>query len=249
MVEFIGRPSQERMNVFAGRNIIDISSLTRDEIETIMQTAAYYDRSLTEKVRLYDMDGKIITASKGLFFPTSKEKMMETVAHLSFLDELTYHPKAVKYCKLFGSDALRYFVLRELTFGSDGNFSLSGFIARYNSVLANSYGNLCSRVLSFINKYCNSVLETPQNLENEYIEFSNNIDSYLNECIQLIEQYSFSKYLEKIEVPPRNVFHIESITTFYPDGRSRCAIWNDGEDESAAEAGGGSAGHCGWAGG
>ena len=105
----------------------------------------------------------------------------------------------VKYCKLFGSDALRYFVLRELTFGSDGNFSLSGFIARYNSVLANSYGNLCSRVLSFINKYCNSVLETPQNLENEYIEFSNNIDSYLNECIQLIEQYSFSKYLEKIE--------------------------------------------------
>ena len=47
-----------------------------------------------------DMDGKIITASKGLFFPTSKEKMAETIPHLSFLDELTYHPKAVKYCKL-----------------------------------------------------------------------------------------------------------------------------------------------------
>ncbi len=52
------------------------------------------------KGKIVDMDGKIITASKGLFFPTSKEKMMETVAHLSFLDELTYHPKAVKYCKL-----------------------------------------------------------------------------------------------------------------------------------------------------
>lgn len=52
------------------------------------------------KGKIVDMDGKIITTSKGLFFPTSKEKMMETVAHLSFLDELTYHPKAVKYCKL-----------------------------------------------------------------------------------------------------------------------------------------------------
>lgn len=52
------------------------------------------------KGKIVDMGGKIITASKGLFFPTSKEKMMETVAHLSFLDELTYHPKAIKYCKL-----------------------------------------------------------------------------------------------------------------------------------------------------
>ena len=52
------------------------------------------------KGKIVDMDGKIITASKGLLFPTSKEKMMETVAHLSFLDELTYHPKAIKYCKL-----------------------------------------------------------------------------------------------------------------------------------------------------
>ena len=68
MVEFIGKPSQERMEVFHGRNIIDISSLTRDEIETIMQTAAYYDKALTEKVRLYDMDGKIMAS---LFFEPS----------------------------------------------------------------------------------------------------------------------------------------------------------------------------------
>lgn len=68
MVEFIGRPSQERMDVFKGRNIIDISSLTRDEIETIMQTAAYYDKALAEKIRLYDMDGKIMAS---LFFEPS----------------------------------------------------------------------------------------------------------------------------------------------------------------------------------
>ncbi len=52
------------------------------------------------KGKITDMDGKIITTSKGLFFPTSKEKMEDTIPHLSFLDELTYHPKALKYCKL-----------------------------------------------------------------------------------------------------------------------------------------------------
>ena len=68
MVEFMGRPSQEQMDVFKGRNIIDINSLSRDEIETIMQTAAYYDNALAEKLRLYDMDGKIMAS---LFFEPS----------------------------------------------------------------------------------------------------------------------------------------------------------------------------------
>ncbi|MDR2666605.1 MAG: class I tRNA ligase family protein, partial [Holosporales bacterium] len=71
----------------------------------------------------------------------------------------------VRYCELFGSDALRYFVLRELSFGNDGNFSLKGFINRYNSVLANSYGNLCSRVFSFIGKYCNGIVIRPDSTE------------------------------------------------------------------------------------
>lgn len=51
------------------------------------------------KGKIIDLEGKIITTSKGLFFPTSKEKMAETIPHLSFLDELVYHPKAIKYCK------------------------------------------------------------------------------------------------------------------------------------------------------
>ena len=106
----------------------------------------------------------------------------------------------IKYCSLFGSDALRYFVLRELTFGNDGNFSLTGFINRYNSVLANAYGNLCSRVLSFITKYCNGNLSIPSNIDEDLVEFTNSVDSALNESISYIEQYSFSKYLEKIEL-------------------------------------------------
>lgn len=104
-----------------------------------------------------------------------------------------------KYCRLFGSDALRYFLLRELTFGSDGNFSLESFVNRYNSVLANSYGNLCSRVLSFIKKYCSGIIERPTELKSEDSKFANEVLSNLNEIPAIVKQYSFSKYLEKIE--------------------------------------------------
>jgi methionyl-tRNA synthetase len=53
---------------------------------------------------------------------------------------------------LFGSDVLRYFLLREIPFGQDGSFSFDALVQRYNSDLANGYGNLVSRTLSMIEK-------------------------------------------------------------------------------------------------
>ncbi|WP_263365150.1 methionine--tRNA ligase subunit beta [Edaphobacter bradus] len=54
---------------------------------------------------------------------------------------------------LFASDVLRYFLLREIPFGQDGSFSFDALIQRYNSDLANGYGNLVSRTLSMIQRY------------------------------------------------------------------------------------------------
>jgi methionyl-tRNA synthetase len=54
----------------------------------------------------------------------------------------------------FGVDALRYFLLREFTFGQDGSYSAEAIVSRANSELANSFGNLAQRVLSFIAKNC-----------------------------------------------------------------------------------------------
>lgn len=105
----------------------------------------------------------------------------------------------VKYCKLFGSDALRYYLLRELPFGADGNFSLNNFINRYNSVLANSYGNLCNRVISFISKYCNNTINKPSIKTEEDIDFANQIKTCIDESFNNIKSYSFHKYLEKLE--------------------------------------------------
>ena len=55
----------------------------------------------------------------------------------------------------FGVDQLRYFLLREVSFGQDGSYSAEAIVTRCNAELANSFGNLVQRVLSFIAKNCN----------------------------------------------------------------------------------------------
>jgi len=54
----------------------------------------------------------------------------------------------------FGVDALRYFLLREVSFGSDGSYSAEAIVTRVNAELANSFGNLAQRTLSLIFKNC-----------------------------------------------------------------------------------------------
>ena len=58
---------------------------------------------------------------------------------------------------LFASDVIRYFLLREIPFGQDGSFSFDALVQRYNSDLANGYGNLVSRTLNMIRKYFDGV--------------------------------------------------------------------------------------------
>jgi methionyl-tRNA synthetase len=61
----------------------------------------------------------------------------------------------------FGVDAFRYFVLREVPFGQDGDFSRTAFMSRYNSDLANDLGNLVSRTLTMIERYSDSRVPQP----------------------------------------------------------------------------------------
>lgn len=63
--------------------------------------------------------------------------------------------------KRYSSDALRYFLLREIPFGQDGIFSLENFITRINTDLANDLGNLVSRTLTMAERYYKGVLQEP----------------------------------------------------------------------------------------
>lgn len=61
----------------------------------------------------------------------------------------------------FGSDGYRYYFMRDISFGQDGEFSWEGMVARYNADLANDFGNLVSRVSTMISRYLNGEVPAP----------------------------------------------------------------------------------------
>lgn len=78
-----------------------------------------------------------------------------------------------EYINAYGVDAVRYYALREVPFGSDGNFSEEALIARTNSDLANTLGNLVNRTISMSYKYFEGETANPQihaEIDNELIK-------------------------------------------------------------------------------
>ena len=96
----------------------------------------------------------------------------------------------LKIINIYGLDPLRYYLLKEVSFGNDGNISEEKLENCINSDLANNFGNLCQRVLSFANKNCSSVIPEHQYNDDDLniLNSMTNLDKRVEDAFPLINK-------------------------------------------------------------
>jgi methionyl-tRNA synthetase len=94
----------------------------------------------------------------------------------------------------FGSDALRFYLMRDVSFGQDGSVSTTAFEQRYESELANEYGNLASRVVAMVGRYREGVVPRAQ-LDPE---LAADLDGMAGDVVRLIDRVELTQALEAI---------------------------------------------------
>jgi methionyl-tRNA synthetase len=120
------------------------------------------------------------------FLLSRGEKMSKSVGNVVDPLELS---------EVFGVDALRYFLMREVTFGQDGSYSAEAIVNRVNAELANSFGNLAQRTLSMIFKNLGGILPNAGNSPEDE-ELLAKVEAACTELTQRFDQYGFSAGLE-----------------------------------------------------
>jgi methionyl-tRNA synthetase len=106
----------------------------------------------------------------------------------------------IELVNTYGLDQVRYFLLREVPFGSDGDFSTRAIVGRINSDLANDYGNLAQRVLSMIHKNCGGKLPEPGPFTDADNILLNAAQQMLSNVRKKIDVQAFHEVLETIWV-------------------------------------------------
>ena len=135
----------------------------------------------------------------GMWLDPNGRKMSKTLGNVIELDVLHKH---------FSNDTIRYFCLREMVFGQDGRFGYEGLIDRANSDLASGWGNLSSRTLTMIARYCDAripsglipedklLLAKRTGVDTDETTVAGFIEHARDQFVQHFDNLSFSKALE-----------------------------------------------------
>lgn len=117
----------------------------------------------------------------------------------------------IKLADEYGVDPVRYFLLREIPFGQDGNFSIDNFRSRYNTDLANDFGNLLNRTLNMCHKYFAGIVPQPgAPVDDHDKELAALKEDLFNKTAKAFAELSFTTVLDSIwEVIKRSNKYIE----------------------------------------
>ena len=98
----------------------------------------------------------------------------------------------------YGIDQLRYYLIKEVSLGNDGNISMENLKNCINNDLANNFGNLCQRVFSFLEKNCSGKVPKPTKLEEVDLNLINNLTKKVDELVQNMNEQDLNNYIKKV---------------------------------------------------
>ena len=104
----------------------------------------------------------------------------------------------IEIIETYGIDQLRYYLIKEVSLGNDGNVSLENLKNCINNDLANNYGNLCQRVFSFIKTNCSNKIPLSKSLSKEDKILTGKLKSDIKKLIDLIDKQDLNNYIKKV---------------------------------------------------
>ena len=120
---------------------------------------------------------------------SDKEKMSKSKGNI--LDPL-------EVIKIYGLDQLRYYLVKEVSFGNDGNISNENIENCINSDLANNYGNFCQRTFSFVEKNCKGVVPSDIDFNSEDLKILNSFSNNINKIRSFMDNQQLNEYVKFI---------------------------------------------------